>query len=108
MGVESQGYTPPKPEDEIKTEGQVIEFPGAKVDESKPKPVEQQIREATHDRIAEGDYSVPEWVTDSKGAGAHFEVDPTVEFQAEKEKEMKKSVDDGWENIKSKEFNLPE
>jgi len=106
MGVESQGVMPPKPGDEIRTEGQVIEFPTGKVVEPKSKPVEQQIREATHDRIAEGDYSVPEWVTDSKEAKSHFDVDPEVEFQAEKDKEMKQSVRDGWEDVQPREFKL--
>jgi len=99
MGAESQGVMPPRPGDEIRTEGQVIEFPTGKAVEPKAKPVEQQIREATHDRIAEGDFSVPEWVTGSKGAEAHFKADPAVELQAEKDKKMDESVDAGWENI---------
>ena len=106
MGVESQGAMPPRPEDEIIMEGQVIEFPTGEPVKPRIKPHEQQIREEIHSRFEKGDLSVPEFVTDSKGTESQFTVDPKVEFQVAKDRKMEESVKDGWEDVKPREFKL--
>ncbi len=99
MGVEEQGYIPPRIDDEIRAEGAVINFPSGETQVPPVKPVAEQIKEATHDRIEEGDIEVPPWVTDSKGTKSPFVTDETVEFLANKDHKMDESVNRGWEEI---------
>lgn len=105
MGVEAPrpGGTPPEGEE---FQGHVINFPGVEGKQPQAKPVEDQIRDEVHQRFESGDVSVPEFVTDSKGQKPAFEADPDVERRVEADKKMKKDIDDGWENINSKEFKL--
>jgi hypothetical protein len=81
MGIESDPT--PQPGEG----GDVVQFPGGQ----KEKPVEDQIREATHDRLAEGNEEVPPWVTDSKGNSPQFEhrTNAKGETQAEVDERMK-------------------
>ena len=107
MGMEAQSAMPPRPEDDIQVPKPAEEAPVFDIStgkEAKPavKPVEQQIRDEVHSRIASGDYSVPEFVTDSKKKKPVFEGDPGVEFLATEEKKMNAEAkeQEKWDRFK--------
>jgi hypothetical protein len=106
MGAESQGVMPEGPEGNDGEKAPVLDIFTGKEAEPTQKPVEQQIRDEVHGRIASGDYAVPEFVTDSKDKKPAFESDPNVEFQATEKKKMDADVQSGWEGVKPREFKL--
>jgi hypothetical protein len=93
--IRSEGPQPDQGRDDI--EGEVIEFTpkGQKLSGKRTRPVEKQIREATHSRFVEGNKEVPPWVT-SKSKSPQFEHDVNDKGETQAETEKRRKEQERW------------